>query len=84
MRVLLFGSRARGDYVQESDWDLIVISPAFAGVPFLRRGAEVAMAIFRADVGAAEVLCYSPEEFQAKSSELGIVGTAAGEGRFLI
>ena len=33
----LFGSRARGDYLEESDWDLMIISPEFAGIPFPER-----------------------------------------------
>lgn len=33
----LFGSRARGDYLEESDWDLLIVSPEFAGIPFADR-----------------------------------------------
>jgi predicted nucleotidyltransferase len=33
-RVILFGSWARGDYLDDSDIDLIVLSNDFEGVPF--------------------------------------------------
>lgn len=36
-RGILFGSRARGDYLTTSDVDLIVISEGFQGVSFPRR-----------------------------------------------
>ena len=32
--VLLFGSRARNDWLADSDCDMIVVSDAFAGLPF--------------------------------------------------
>ena len=36
-RVLVFGSRARGDALRDSDLDLMVVSEAFAGVAWLER-----------------------------------------------
>jgi len=36
-RVLLFGSQARGNAREDSDIDLIVISPNFADMPSWRR-----------------------------------------------
>ena len=36
-RVLVFGSRARGDALRDSDLDLMVVSEAFAGVTWLER-----------------------------------------------
>ncbi len=41
-RVLLFGSRARGAARADSDYDVIVISPAFAGTSPLWRGQGLA------------------------------------------
>jgi len=34
-------SRARGDHLKTSDVDLIVVSPDFAGIPFLQRIREI-------------------------------------------
>jgi predicted nucleotidyltransferase len=36
-RALLFGSRARGEALEDSDWDLLVVSPAFRGMDYLSR-----------------------------------------------
>ncbi|WP_457613901.1 nucleotidyltransferase domain-containing protein [Methanocaldococcus sp.] len=34
-KIILFGSRARGEYLEESDYDLIIVSDYFKGMPFL-------------------------------------------------
>lgn len=36
-KVLLFGSRARGDNFKQSDFDFIIVSDKFAGIHFLDR-----------------------------------------------
>jgi len=35
--IILFGSRARGEELKHSDYDLIVVSRKFEGMPFLER-----------------------------------------------
>ena len=35
--VLLFGSRARGDNLIESDYDIIIVSKDFEGINFIKR-----------------------------------------------
>jgi predicted nucleotidyltransferase len=35
--VILFGSRARGDYLEDSDYDLMVVSKKFGGYDFRAR-----------------------------------------------
>ena len=37
VRVLVFGSRARGDHPADSDVDVILASPDFEGMPFYRQ-----------------------------------------------
>lgn len=77
-KVLVFGSRARGDAVQDSDLDVLIVSPAFAGVRWLDRQPRV---YEDCDVRLnVELLCYTPEEYAAKVQELGIVRTATLEG----
>jgi hypothetical protein len=39
--VLAFGSRARGEALETSDLDLIVVSPLFENIPFLERPYRV-------------------------------------------
>ena len=77
--VLLFGSRARGcALASQSDLDLLIVSEAFAGMPFLSRAQEVLWTL-QAPF-PVEVLCYTPQEYSRKKEELGIVRVASQEG----
>ena len=78
LRVIAFGSRARGDAISTSDLDLILISPRFAPVPFLRRPVQVLESLDYPP--GLELLCYTPEEFEENRQELGIVRVALEEG----
>ena len=40
-KVLIFGSRARGDHLLDSDIDLIIVSRKFEGINWLERIREV-------------------------------------------
>lgn len=77
-RVIAFGSRVRGDALSTSDLDVVVIAPAFEGVPWLDRAVMVQEAI--GAPFAIDVLCYAPDEFERKASELGVVRAAARDG----
>ena len=81
LRVIAFGSRARGDALSTSDLDLILVSPSFEAVPFLRRPVVVLEALDSPP--GLELLCYTPEEFEAKRGEFGIVRVALQEGILL-
>ncbi len=78
-KLILFGSRARGDHLKESDIDLVVISSDFAGMDFLERIRRIA----RLWEGALrlEPLCYTPEEFAQRKGELSIIGVVHREGK---
>jgi predicted nucleotidyltransferase len=78
LRVIAFGSRVRGDALSTSDLDLILVSPWFASVPFLRRSPAV-LELLDYPAGLA-LLCYTPEAFEPRRQELGIVRTALAEG----
>jgi hypothetical protein len=80
-RAVLFGSRARGDELRESDYDMLLVSAGFHGLPFTERIAEV-LDLWELPEGL-EPLCYTPEEFERKRSEIGIVAEALREGREL-
>lgn len=76
--VLVFGSRARGEALVESDLDLIVVSDRFCGVPFLER---ISTLLTELDIPfAVDLLCYTSEEFARKRRELGIVSLAVEKG----
>ena len=77
-KVILFGSRTTGTWLNDSDYDLIIVSPDFAGVAFIKRMAVV-YRYWQADV-PLEALCYTPEEFEKKSGRIGIVGEAIRTG----
>lgn len=79
--VLVFGSRARGEALDESDLDLLIVSERFRGMRFPDRAAAVLIAL---EVPfAVEVLCYTPEEFRARRRGLSIVAQAVAEGEVL-
>ena len=77
-RVILFGSRARGDAHPNSDYDLLIICSAFSGVRFYDRQVRIYQLLPRnIDV---DVICLTPEEFKARSKSLSIIAEAAREG----
>lgn len=74
--ILMFGSRARGDELRGSDYDIMVVSSAFEGKGWIRRHEE-AYAYWDNEL---DLLCYSPEEFRVKRGQIGIVSKALKEG----
>jgi predicted nucleotidyltransferase len=79
--ILLFGSRARNEYLKESDYDFIIVSREFEGVHFLKR-IEKLLLFWDLDWDV-DILPYTPEEFQKKRNEIGIVNEALKEGIIL-
>lgn len=77
-KMLLFGSRARGDYLQQSDIDVVVVSKGFAGIPFPRRLSDVSE-LWMEEI-RLEALCYTPEEFQRLKRQSYVVKAAVREG----
>lgn len=58
IKVILFGSYARGDYHEASDFDLLIVKET--DEPFLRRGIEVLEVVKGAPY--VDALVYTPEE----------------------
>jgi len=77
-RVIFFGSRTRGTFNSESDFDIIVISKNFEGVKWHKRSLKIYLA-WKGDK-PLEVLCYTPEEFEEEKKQIGIVQEAVKEG----
>ena len=65
-QVFLFGSQSRGTATPESDIDVIIVSPAFSGMPFWKRWEVLGDALAEV-LEPIEVLSYAPEEFEAQS-----------------
>lgn len=78
-KILLFGSRARGDNLRESDYDILIISKAFEELNFRERIIEVYKLVI--EPLNVEVICLTPDEFNERKNELSIVGVAAREGK---
>ena len=73
-RVLLFGSRARGQARDDSDYDLIVVSPAFAGVEPGRRGVGLWDLWYRAGGDAPlDLICVTPDEFAVARARISLI-----------
>ncbi len=79
VKAIFFGSRARGDNFKNSDYDVILVSPDFRGVFFTKRMAGM-YAFWTHYPLEIEPLCYTPEEFESKKAEAGIVRQAVREG----
>ena len=62
VEVYLYGSYAKGDWLEDSDVDLIVVSDDFEGVELAKRIAMV-RALAPRDV-SFEILAYTPVEFE--------------------
>jgi len=76
-----FGSRVRGDWLVDSDLDLLLVSPAFAGLTFDRRGVWVMRSydLWRGPC-PLECVCLAPEELTAKLAYRGLVYEAVHGG----
>lgn len=77
-RMVLFGSRARGDARAESDVDLLLVSPVFEGLSAGKRAAPLYRA-WDAEL-PVDFLCYSPAEFERLRLRTSLVRIALEEG----
>lgn len=68
----LTGSVARGVEREGSDYDIILVSPDFAGVHRVRRPPMVTM-LWGDSAGGLDLLCYTPEEFEIRRTLATIV-----------
>lgn len=67
-RLLLFGSRARGDARPDSDYDLLVVTP----LPDGARNRTVALRMALLDLDATfDIVVMTPKEFEALCSSPG-------------
>lgn len=69
----LFGSRAKGEYLEGSDWDLMVVSDDFEGISFPERATFFIKYI---PLRRTDIFCYTKKEFKKKAKEIGIVSEA--------
>lgn len=84
-RILLFGSRARGDAGAYSDLDIIIVRRT--KVPFLQRLGDAYQRLAEASLGLGvdvDLLVYTPEEYRRMLAEgNSLITLAHREGRLL-
>lgn len=81
-QAIFFGSRARGEHFADSDYDIVLVSPDFRGIFFSQRSALM-YDFWTHWPTEIEPLCYTPEEFEIKKNQIGIVSEAIKEGILL-
>ena len=77
-KVVFFGSRVRGNFYEDSDFDLVVVSDGFSGMNLGDRSVFVGVE-WEWDY-PVDILCYTQEEFERNRDGIGIVGEAVREG----
>lgn len=77
-KIILFGSRASGNFLEDSDYDFIIVSEKFEGKKFFNRMEGIYD--YWHSKEAIEPLCYTPKEFSEKSKRIGIVREAVEKG----
>ena len=78
---IFFGSRAKGKFKRYSDFDILIVSHSFHGIPWYKRPTKFYL-MWKEDY-PLEVLCYTPEEFKRKSKKTGIASEAIKEGIYI-
>ena len=81
-KAILFGSRARGDHLLTSDYDIILVSKDFKNIFFTKRMSAMYKYWSHYPL-EIEPFCYTPEEFNIKKKQIGIVQQAVKEGIIL-
>jgi predicted nucleotidyltransferase len=81
-RIYLFGSKARGDYGPDSDFDLMVVVPDSA--PPARKRSRLAYEVLRGTGTAADVLVWTRSAFESRLHLVAsLPATVMREGRLL-
>jgi len=77
-KMFLFGSRASGEFKNESDVDLLLVSKSFKNKRKLTRSPPLYL---KWDLDyPVDFICLTPVEFNKKKKEIGIVQQAVKEG----
>jgi predicted nucleotidyltransferase len=84
-KVILFGSRARGDHRENSDIDLLVVEDRIFGPKVSRRGEMTALRRRLSSIKSpVDILVYSREEWEHWRHESShVIGRASVEGKVL-
>ena len=77
-KIIIFGSFARGEFGENSDIDLILVSKNFRGKKFHERYKGLWLK-WNLNI-PVDFLCYTPEEFEKLKKGVNIVSEAVKEG----
>lgn len=78
--MLLFGSHARGHARPDSDYDVIIVSPEFAGVRRRDRGLGLRDLFYEVgDHAPLDLICLTPEEFEQARHKITLVAAVLPE-----
>jgi len=77
-KMIFFGSRAKGNCHRDSDIDVVIVSRGFEGKRFRDRS----LGFYKHWVldYPADFLCYTPQEFSKRSTQVTILREAVKEG----
>ena len=81
--IWLWGSRVYGNPTPYSDVDMIIVSDSFSQIKFLKRRStflkETGL-LYDKNAEVVDALCYSPEEFEKRKHDIGILKEALEKG----
>ncbi|HLC84356.1 MAG TPA: nucleotidyltransferase domain-containing protein [Candidatus Nanoarchaeia archaeon] len=77
-KIILFGSRARGQGGKWSDYDLLILSDSFSKLSYLERLSQVYK--FHPRTIPLDVICLTPKEYNQRKREPTIISEIAKEG----
>lgn len=83
-RVILFGSRARGDSSEDSDWDILLVVRGKIDISGRRRLAKLLREKFADSLIDVDILVRTFEEFELYKNLLGTVTREASKEGILI
>lgn len=66
-RIVLFGSRARREYTEESDVDILIVSPDFEEIRYPNRSQELYLEWPYDTLPAPEFMCLTPDELSEQA-----------------
>ncbi len=77
VEVYLFGSYAKGTWIKTSDVDLVIVSPDFEGIPYLKRLDIIYRIEWQLQITPfIEVIPLTPDEFKQKIEESAVLHDA--------
>jgi hypothetical protein len=80
-RIIVFGSRVRDDFTEDSDIDILLVSDDFEGTEWYKRGGGFQRGWDYEVLPTPEIICLTNAEFQDRKGNIGdVVRKAFEEG----